>query len=257
MSPTKHQTKRNATDAEEKTSKKCNRDGNKKARIGDNKSEDEKKNCMIWLNNKLVVRPNYTTSYGILLYREADASNDNDKNDNDTDDNEGIPSGVQTTQFQYLLGLIPQGNSWTVFKGLPENNERPEETAMREFQEESSLDFPYKTQDNWESCPVKAELYGVTSTKKLLQIFLIPAPPELDISKFNVDNVVKIDGNGRFSGVPEIIEIKFLTKKQAIEGIRGQGKNKVAKIYKSQISILERADTILNNKSAAVHGDST
>ena len=254
MSPSKHQTKRNAIDAG-KTSKKCNRDANKKARIGDNKSEDEKKTCKIWLNNKLVVRPNYTTSYGILLYREAVASNDKNDNGNDTDDNEGITSGVETSQFQYLLGLIPQGNSWTVFKGPPENNERPEETAMREFEEESSLDFPYN-QDNWESCPVKSELYGVTSTKKLLQIFLIPAPPELDISKFNVDNVVKID-NGRFSGLPEIIEIKFLTKKQAIEGIRGQGKNKVAKIYKSQISILERADTILNNKSAAVHGDST
>ena len=149
-------------------------------------------------------------------------------------------------QFQYLLGLIPQGNSWTVFKGLPENDERPEEIAIREFEEESSLDFPYNRKD-WKSCPVRSELYGVTSTKKLLHIFLIPAPPELAISKFNVDNVVKIDA-GRYSGVPEIIEIKYLTKRQAIEGMVGRGKTKAAKIYKSQVSILERADLILNNR---------
>ena len=53
-------------------------------------------------------------------------------------------------------------------------------------------------------------------------------------------------------GKPEIIQIKFLTKNQAIEGrinptATPYGMNKVAKIYKSQISILERAETILNN----------
>lgn len=115
---------------------------------------------------------------------------------------------------------------------------------MREFEEESSLVFPYDRQD-WDSCPVKSELYGVTSTKKLLHIYLIPAPPELDDAKFDVDKVVKIDG-GRFLGRPEIIEIKFMTKQQAIEGIRHRGNTATAKIYKSQVSILERADAILN-----------
>jgi hypothetical protein len=219
----------------------------KKARVGDI-LENEKNECKIWLNNKFVVRPNYTTSYGILFYREAGANDAKNENDgSDTDGQQGCPNVIQQIQFQYLLGLIPQGNSWTVFKGLPENDERPEETAIREFEEESSLEFPYNRED-WKSCPVRSELYGVTSTKKLLHIFLIPAPPQLAISNFNVDNVVKIDA-GRFSGVPEIIEIKYLTKRQAIEGMVGRGKTKAAKIYKSQVSILERADSILNNRN--------
>ena len=94
-----------------------------------------------------------------------------------------------------MLGLIPQGNSWTVFKGLPEgNNEQPEETAIREFEEESSLTFPYNNDNNNYNWDKKYEiLYGVTSTKKLLQIYLIPAPLDIDISKFDISNVVKID----------------------------------------------------------------
>ena len=234
-----------------------NEDENKKARVGHctNIIKNEQKNSKIWLNNKFVVRPNYVTSYGILLYRESTVSDETSKKniENTHEDTEGSSSNnssggvVQGRRFEYLLGMIPQGNSWTVFKGLPESDERPEETAVREFEEETSLPFPYQ-RDEWgkSGCPVKSELYGVTSTKKLLQIFLIPAPPGLDVSKFDVDEVVKIDGSGRFSGLPEIVEIRFLTKKQAIEGIRSKGKHKIAKIYKSQVSILERADRILN-----------
>lgn len=218
----------------------------KKAKLGE-KLEDEAKNCKIWLNNKLVPRPNYPTSYGILFYHKAGAGIETIQITKAiTEGRQGCSNTVQNTEFRYLLGLIPQGNSWTVFKGLPEKNERPEETAMREFEEESSLCFPYNKID-YKSWPVKAELYGVTSTKKLLHIYLIPAPDELDASKFNVDKVVTID-SGRFSGLPEIIEIKFFTKKQAIEGVPGRGKTKAAKIYKSQISILERADAILNDR---------
>ena len=213
----------------------------KKRKTGDALDDDETKNSKIWLNNKLVPRPNYPTSHGILLYRNP--SSKNAKNGENESDAKKWKNIFQKPDVRYLLGLIPQGNSWTVFKGLPEANERPEETATREFEEETSLKFPYDCK-TW---PVKAELYGVTSTKKLLHIYLMEAPSDLDIQKFDVKNVVKID-SGRFAGVPEIIEIKFLTKKQAIAGIPGRGKTKNAKIYKSQVSILERADAILNTR---------
>lgn len=216
----------------------------KKQKIGealDDDENDETKSGKIWLNNKLVPRPNYPTSHGILLYRKP--STNAEQAGNDESDAKKWKNIFQQSDVRYLLGLIPQGNSWTVFKGLPEPNETPEETAVREFEEETSLKFPYDCK-TW---PVKAELYGVTSTKKLLHIYLMEAPSDLDTKKFDVDKVVKID-SGRFAGVPEIIEIKFLTKKQAIQGIPGRGKQKAAKIYKSQISILERADAILNNR---------
>jgi 8-oxo-dGTP pyrophosphatase MutT (NUDIX family) len=183
----------------------------------------------ILLNGKLVPRPNCPTSYGILFYKQED-----------------------TSEIRYLLGLIPQGNAWTVFKGLPETDELPQETAVREFQEETSLTFPYP---EWENCPIKTKLYGITS-KKLLEIYLISAPlsssssspgSELDISRFNVDKVVKID-SGYMAGKPEIVEIRYLSMKQAIEGVPGRGMSKVAKIYKSQVGILEQAETILKRQ---------
>lgn len=229
-----------------------------RARAKDKIQDDSGK---IWLNGKFVDRPNYVTSYGILFYRKATVGSEAQENQVgrtsstvQKDERQNMPGnntkGTQCSrgEFEYLLGLIPQGHSWTVFKGLSESNERPEDTAIREFEEESSLEFPYPRDALVSGSLVESELYGVTSTKKLLQIFLIAAPPTMDVSKFNVDKVVKID-TGRFSGVPEIVEIRFLTKNQATErGIHGKGKTNIAKIYKSQIPILERAETILNQR---------
>jgi 8-oxo-dGTP pyrophosphatase MutT (NUDIX family) len=211
-----------------------NRDGRRKLTSTSIKTDShvsesiDKINNHIYLNGKMIRRPNYPTSYGILLYRKA----------------------ADTAEFQYLLGLIPQGNAWTVFKGLPESNERPEETAVREFEEETSLAFPYP---HWEDCPIKETLYGVTSTKKLLEIYLIPAPIsstsiqigcEFDVSKFDVDKVVRID-SGYMEGKPEIVEIRYMSKRQAIAGVAGRDTNRIAKIFKSQIGILERAEAVL------------
>jgi len=230
----------------------------------DNKNRIQNKNdeSKILLNNKLVDRPSYPTSYGILFYREQ-LIEDVVENKNNTN-----RKTRRRKHFEYLLGLIPQRNSLTMFKGLPEGNERPRATAIREFEEESSLTFPYKKNNinnnnnrekeeedydfDWDN---KYEiLYGVTSTKKLLQIYLLPAPSDLDISKFDIDKVMKID-NGFWAGKPEIVQLFFLTKNQAIKGTststgnNNNGKTtKVARIYKSQISILERAETILNEK---------
>uniref|UniRef100_A0A448ZKH9 Nudix hydrolase domain-containing protein n=1 Tax=Pseudo-nitzschia multistriata TaxID=183589 RepID=A0A448ZKH9_9STRA len=229
----------------------------KKARGQRAAIEDPKKTSKIWLNHKLVARPNYITSYGILMYRESTASDDpGSRRNSESADEPAKDNGCRNShgdvphhrkEFEYLLGLIPQGNAWTVFKGLPEPNETPEETAVREFEEETSLRFPYPFPNTGKNV-FTTKLYGVTSTKKLLQIYLVPSPPELDTSRFDVDKVVTIDGSGRFSGLPEIIEIRFLTKDKAIEGVRGKGNHRIAKIYKSQISILERADSILHQE---------
>ena len=181
-----------------------NTDGDKISECNKNRNKYSNNSSKIWLNNKLVDRPKYPTSYGILLYRKKKIEEEEEvivENNNGNDNNNNSATCSSSTQrsrreqFEYLLGLIPQGNSWTVFKGLPEgNNEQPEETAIREFEEESSLTFPYNNNNNNYNWDKKYEiLYGVTSTKKLLQIYLIPAPLDIDISKFDISNVVKID----------------------------------------------------------------
>jgi 8-oxo-dGTP pyrophosphatase MutT (NUDIX family) len=146
------------------------------------------------------------TSYGVLLFRRGE---------------EGI---------RFLLGKIPQGNFWTVFKGMPEVNETPYETALREFQEETGSSALK------ELSPI-ATLTGKTS-QKTLEIFLQEwtQPPENIV--FDIDQVVKID-SGYMAGRPEIIDIKWLSLDQAMNGVHG------AKIYKSQETILSQAYEVI------------
>ena len=180
----------------------------------------------IWVDGELIRRPNnLSVSYGILLYKKEDA------------------------KFKYLLGLIPQGNAWTVFKGMPEEGETPEQTATREFKEETSIAFPFP---DFSDC-VETTLFGRTS-KKLLEIFLIAAPENFDFSQFDIEQVVKIDA-GYMQGKPEIIDIQFLTKQQAVEGTKAKG-GKVAKVYKSQVGILEHAEEVLKGKEKVNASDS-
>lgn len=169
----------------------------------------------IWVDGKLITRPkNLAVSFGILLYKEAE---------------EG--------EYTFLLGKIPQGNAWTVFKGLPDDGETPHQTAIREFREETSIPFPF---DDLSECKVTT-LFGRTSNK-LLEIYLVKAPENFSIAAFDVESIVKID-SGYMEGKPEIIEIQFLTKQQAVEGTKAR--KGLAKIYKSQIGILDHAQEYL------------
>lgn len=171
----------------------------------------------IWVDGKLIDRPkNLTVSYGVLLYKYEDG------------------------EHKYLLGKIPQGNSWTVFKGLPEDGETPDQTAIREFTEETSIPFPF---EDFSKCK-ETKLFGRTSNK-LLEINLVKAPENFSIATFDVDNVVKID-SGYMKGKPEIVEIQFLTKKQAVGGT--PSKNKLVKVYASQVGILDHAQDFLEGQ---------
>ena len=112
---------------------------------------------LIWIEGRLVPKPSNAQhiSHGVLLYRrKPDAPSPHD--------NAATANGIN---FEFLLGMIPQRNFWTVFKGMPNDNESPLETAAREFQEETSVNLP----DNWTAETI---LWGKTS-KKYLHISLV------------------------------------------------------------------------------------
>ena len=164
-------------------------------------------------------------SYGILLYKRAD------------DDQ---PDGIR-----FLLGMIPQRDAWTVFKGMPSqkddgSDESPTETALREFEEETGcqglLTLP-------EFHP-EATLHGRTS-KKHLEIYLHEGSFFDEHESFCAERVIKIE-DGYMKGRPEIIAVRWLSLQQAMEGADG------AKIYKSQESILQEAYAILIAKNDQV-----
>ena len=177
-------------------------------------------------------QPGPVVSYGVLLYKQRPVAVDADKNDS----------------IQFLLGLIPQRNWWTVFKGLPEPGESPEKTAWREFQEETGWrpeagNIPTALQTN----PLTT-LHGRVGNKKRLEIFLYEGGSFFDNVEqhFCLERVVKID-SGYMKGKPEIVAVQWLTLHEALTGTNNAGG---AMIYKSQQNILKDAHEILMRKFA-------
>ena len=167
-------------------------------------------------------------SYGLLLYKQ--------------DDNNG--SDQHTIRF--LLGLIPQRNWWTVFKGLPEKGETPYETALREFREETGMVDPsvLAKLSSARSFKPEATLSAKVGSSKDLRIFLVEAS-HIAESSFDVSKVVKID-QGYMSGRPEIVAIRWLTLHQALTGVEG------ARVYASQQELLKEAHRISKTMAVAV-----
>jgi 8-oxo-dGTP pyrophosphatase MutT (NUDIX family) len=158
---------------------------------------------------------NRVNSYGILLYKQDSDSN------------------------RFLLGLIPQRNWWTVFKGLPEGDETPHETAIREFHEETGISnaFPGLSPETTLHATV-----GSGKTAKDLHVYLVKGS-HIKQSSFNANKVVKID-QGYMKGAPEIVEIRWMTLEEALDGNGG------AKIYTSQQQLLRDAHKFLCDKKA-------
>lgn len=157
-------------------------------------------------------------SYGILLYKK-------------------IVKDKAPNSFQFLLGLIPQRNWYTVFKGLPDDDEIfPEQTAIREFEEETGSSDLLKI----DKFAPEATLYG-RAGKKQLEIFLHEGSFFDPAQHFCLERVVKID-SVYMKGRPEIVGVRWLTLEEALAGVDG------ARIYKSQESILKEAQALLTKK---------
>lgn len=160
---------------------------------------------------------NRPVSYGVLLY----------KRDGD--------------EIRYLLGLIPQRNFWTVFKGMPNEGETPEQTVLREFEEETGTSKLLKSID------AQITLKGTTGKKNL--VIYLQEGSHVSEDCFNLEKVVTID-SGYMKGKPEIVAIRWLTLLEALHGIDG------ARIYNSQQDILQEAHDFIT-KSGGSSGESS
>lgn len=159
--------------------------------------------------------PSVVVSYGLLLYK------------------------IVNRKVYFLLGLVPQRNWWTIFKGLSNEGESSVETAIREFEEETGS---LRLLTPREFSP-KATLYGQVGKKKRLEIFLHEGSFFEVPESFCLEKVVAID-KGYMKGQPEIVDVQWCTLKEALSGMG----EKNAKIYKSQKDILKEAYDILSKE---------
>ena len=124
------------------------------------------------------------TSYGILPYRQWQGD------------------------VQFLMGEPPQKTYWTAFKGGMDADDRSEhDTAIREFEEESSFVFD----GDMDHTKI---LTGATPNKNL-KIWLVEMP-HIDPADFDVDAVLKIDSDDpEWHGQPEIVNVAWLSSADA------------------------------------------
>ena len=138
--------------------------------------------------------------------------------------------------------------------------ETPHETALREFQEETSIALTTTRSVNGGGVLLpELTLQGQVGSgkkKKRLVIYLIKDGDDDDdccrnsisTDQFDVSKVVPID-NGYMKGQPEIVAIQWLSYRQAMDGILMDSKH--AKIYTSQRGIFEDAYKYLTQSSSS------
>lgn len=176
-------------------------------------------------------------SYGLLLYKIDDSLVNGRISGADRSVTKEHESRAPVIRF--LLGLVPQRNWWTVFKGLPEPNETPPKTALREFIEETGIVDAASSLGSVLSSP-EMELHTRVGSSKTLSIFLIEGSAIRE-SSFDVEKVVTID-QGCMKGHPEIVKIRWLTLQEALDGADK------AKIYSSQREMIQQAQMFLLSK---------
>ena len=135
-----------------------------------------------------------------------------------------LPYRLFNNRIEFLLGMPPQGNYWTVFKGAKEGRETAHETAAREFQEETGFVFPREA--HFSDDKILTGIVGKGKKQKELKIWLVEMP-DLQIVDFDVEKVVPID-TGHYAGQPEIVKIEWITAETAVERMPPSQKTMIA-----------------------------
>ena len=117
-----------------------------------------------------------------------------------------IPYKIVNNEFIFLLGLERSNNKWSGFVGGSEPGESPVNTAIREFNEETSMIF-YEYPINIINIPPIIEK---TSTGKNVYLWFVNYPFNLNLNKFHYNqhiyqnNIYKEKSDLRWFNLNEI-----------------------------------------------------
>ena len=101
-----------------------------------------------------------------------------------------IPYTFFNGKRSFLLGLEKSNKKWSGFVGTSESGESPQETALREFHEETTMTFLQLNQYLIESLNRILPVIETTKTGKYAYLWFIQFPPEIDISRFHVNQTM-------------------------------------------------------------------
>ena len=98
-----------------------------------------------------------------------------------------IPYTFFNGKRSFLLGLEKSNKKWSGFVGTSESGESPQETALREFHEETTFSFLQLNQYLIESLNRILPVIEKTKTGKYAYLWFIRFSPDIDISTFHVN----------------------------------------------------------------------
>jgi len=99
-----------------------------------------------------------------------------------------VPYLIIENQYYFLLGLERSNNKWSGFVGKSEIGETPQETALREFNEETSLLFKNNLQFVYSKLNLTEPVLETTPSGNVAYIWFIHFPPHIismDFSEFH------------------------------------------------------------------------
>jgi len=98
-----------------------------------------------------------------------------------------IPYTFINGKVSFLLGLEKSNKKWSGFVGGSELGEAPQETALREFHEETTMSFLHLNRYLTDSLNIVLPVIEKTKTGKYAYLWFIEFPKETDLRLFYVN----------------------------------------------------------------------
>ena len=96
-----------------------------------------------------------------------------------------IPYTFFNGTIYFLLGLERSNNKWSGFVGGSETGETPQQTALREFHEETTMSFLKLNDYIIETLKLTLPVIEKTKTGKKVYLWFVRFPPELNQADFH------------------------------------------------------------------------
>ena len=141
-----------------------------------------------------------------------------------------VPYRIQGDEIYFLLGLEKSNDKWSGFVGSSEKYESVIQTAVREFNEESSLVFQDYLQFFYDACIITKPIIEKTPSGKPLYIWFIECYINVDLEQLVTNQLYLQD---------PVFKEKSKLRWFSLSEIAGKGEVNLPIYYRLKSSILK------------------